>query len=135
MRYLILAATLLVPTLAMAQAGLSVLSGPNVTTVTIADCCAIHQDGTVELREGLKLDDASRAFWVAISALGVRRRAEGCAVFASYNVSAGVAAMGPMDVGLGKVPIIHIAEGTELKGPLRIEVCDGRVTISKGTKP
>lgn len=79
-RALVLAA-LLVPTWAMAQqptsqAGISstVTAGPTGTTsvLTIGDCCTIHQDGKVELREGLKLDDASRAFWTAIAQFGMR---------------------------------------------------------------
>lgn len=59
-------------TTSLGATGLSVMAGPVVTTITIADCCTIHQGGKVELREGLTLDDASRAFWTAISQFGMR---------------------------------------------------------------
>lgn len=66
---------LVIVAVAVAQqpvAGLSVVAGPNGSTVTIAGCCTIYEDGKVELREGLSLDEASRAFWTAISQFGMR---------------------------------------------------------------
>jgi hypothetical protein len=145
MRYLILAATLIAaPALAQppelpkssAVSVLSVSDGPNAV-MTIADCCTIHQGGKVELREGLKLDDASRAFWATISQFGMRH-AHRCAYETTFQVMAGATATGRFDIPEVKgdqLPAFHLAEGTELKGPLRIDICDGRVTVSKDVTP
>jgi hypothetical protein len=45
---------------------------PESSTITISDCCTIHQSGRVDLAEGVKLDDASRAFWTAVSQFGMQ---------------------------------------------------------------
>lgn len=72
MKHIFVAVALLSPTFAFAQTGIATSVSPGSATVVIAGCCTIHQDGKVELAEGAKLDDASRAFWAAISQFGMQ---------------------------------------------------------------
>lgn len=57
-----------------------------------------------------------------------------CTLRSTLKVSPGNAIMGPIDVGVtnGAPSSLHLDDGTTLRGPLKIEVCDGHVTISAG---
>jgi hypothetical protein len=58
--------------LVQATSGISTFVGPQGSSTAIAGCCTIHGDGKVDLAEGVKLDDASRAFWIAVSQFGMQ---------------------------------------------------------------
>jgi hypothetical protein len=58
-----------------------------------------------------------------------------CAVYVTLRVTEGSSLKGPIEVAKSSTTgqaVLTLDTGFELKGPLLIEVCDGRVTISKG---
>lgn len=70
------ASTGTIPLLARAQAqsvsGVQIETIDRNTKLTINGCCSIDNTGKVTLAPGLQVDEASRKFWDAVSAMGMR---------------------------------------------------------------
>lgn len=82
MKFLILATVTGIALAAMADdvpkrqapsVGMFVVATPTDSTVTISGCCTIHADGSIDLRDGLTLDEQGKAFWATMAQIGLRK--------------------------------------------------------------